>query len=91
MSAEATLAATSPTSDPGVFSGPVLLFALGSEVLAIAADCVREILDVPPITRVPGPRSMSTVWSTCAAPQSRSPICAFPSKCRPGSSSRTRG
>ncbi len=35
-------------------SEPVLLFSLGSEVFAIAADCVREILDVPPVTRVPG-------------------------------------
>lgn len=54
MNAETSLAAASPASDPGGFSAPVLLFTLGSEVFAIAADCVREILDVPPITRVPG-------------------------------------
>lgn len=33
---------------------PILLFGIGGEILAIPADCVREILEVPPITRVPG-------------------------------------
>jgi len=41
-------------SDAGLSSEPVLLFEIGSEVFAISADCVREILEVPPVTRVPG-------------------------------------
>lgn len=32
----------------------VLLFGLDTETFALPADCVREILEVPPITRVPG-------------------------------------
>lgn len=32
----------------------VLLFGLGGECFAVPAGCVREILEVPPITRVPG-------------------------------------
>jgi len=32
----------------------MLTFALGGEFFAIDAQCVREILEVPPITRVPG-------------------------------------
>lgn len=40
-------------SDAGLSCEPVLLFEIGSEVFAIPADCVREILEVPPVTRVP--------------------------------------
>jgi purine-binding chemotaxis protein CheW len=38
------------------YSAPerVLTFALGGEMFAIDAQCVREILEVPSITRVPG-------------------------------------
>ncbi|MGX8249618.1 chemotaxis protein CheW, partial [Escherichia coli] len=32
----------------------VLSFDLGGEMFAIPADTVREILEVPPVTRVPG-------------------------------------
>jgi len=32
----------------------MLTFGLGGEFFAIDAQCVREILEVPPITRVPG-------------------------------------
>ena len=40
-------------ADAGLSGEPVLLFEIGSEVFAIPADCVREILEVPPVTRVP--------------------------------------
>lgn len=49
-----TAPATNPRADAAMLAQRVLLFGLDSETLAIPADCVREILEVPPITRVPG-------------------------------------
>jgi purine-binding chemotaxis protein CheW len=48
-------AMASPVAPGGALRGePILLFGIGGEILAIPADCVREILEVPPITQVPG-------------------------------------
>lgn len=38
----------------GLLAERVLLFGIGGECFAVPAGCVREILEVPPITRVPG-------------------------------------
>ncbi len=43
-----------PTAHAAMMAERVLLFGLGGESFAIPADCVREILEVPPITEVPG-------------------------------------
>ncbi len=45
--------ALDPGSDPGAQARRALTFALQGEVFAIDAETVREILDMPPITRVP--------------------------------------
>lgn len=44
----------SHASTAKAIEGRMLTFDIGSEAFAIRADCVREILEVPHITQVPG-------------------------------------
>lgn len=50
MTAPSPAAMIAPSGE----SQRVLLFDLDTETFAMPADCVREILEVPPVTQVPG-------------------------------------
>jgi purine-binding chemotaxis protein CheW len=54
MNASVAPASLPADSDTDRADQRMLLFGIGSETLAIPAIKVREILEVPPVTRVPG-------------------------------------